>query len=102
VSTRTVDISTLIGSIPGVYGGRLLLLRSGFPMIYTANVRDFPSLHAPWMESGNAHAGIVVRYHQRTPTGPQVRGLLRKYAAFPDGASDRLEVLEDWLRVETP
>jgi hypothetical protein len=39
-----------------------------------------------------------VRYHQRTPIGQQVRALLRICDALPDGAADRLEVLEDWLR----
>jgi hypothetical protein len=41
VSTKTVDISALIGSIPGVYGGRLLLLRPGFPIIQL--VADYQS-----------------------------------------------------------
>lgn len=66
--------------------------------LYTANVRDFTRLHTSWLDSGRPHAGIIVRYHQRTPIGQQVRALLRICDALPDGAADRLEVLEDWLR----
>lgn len=69
--------------------------------IYTANVRDFAPLHARWIESGKSHAGIIVRYHQRTPIGQQLRGLMRICEQFPGGAADRLEVLEDWLPLGT-
>lgn len=68
--------------------------------IYTANVRDFAPLHMRWLQSERAHAGIIVRFHQRTPIGQQLRGLLRISEALPDGAANRLEVLEDWSRVD--
>jgi hypothetical protein len=61
-------------------------------------VRDFPPLHSSWIEAGKAHAGIIVRYHQQTPIGQQIRGLTLIYASLHDGAANRLEVLEDRLR----
>jgi len=70
--------------------------------IYTGNLHDFPTLHSAWIVSEKSHAGIILRYHQRTPTGQQLRGLLQICASLPDGAEDRLEVLEDWLRDAEP
>lgn len=65
MATKTVDISTLIGSIPGVYGGRPLLLRSGFPMIqlvadYQSGMRidDFKDAY-PHIDEESLYAGIA-------------------------------------------
>lgn len=65
MATKTVDISTLIGSIPGVYGGRLLLLRSSFPMIqlvadYQSGMRIDAFKEAyPHIDEESLYAGIA-------------------------------------------
>lgn len=65
MAAQTVDISTLIGSIPGVYGDRLILLRSGFPIIqlvadYQSGMRidDFKDAY-PHIDEESLYAGIA-------------------------------------------
>ena len=65
MATETIDIGTLIGSRPGVYGGRLLLLRSGFPIIqlvadYQSGMRidDFKDAY-PHIDEESLYAGIA-------------------------------------------
>ena len=65
MTAPTVDISTLIGSKPGVYGGRLLLLRSSFPIIqlvadYQSGMRieDFKEAY-PHIDEESLYAGIA-------------------------------------------
>jgi uncharacterized protein (DUF433 family) len=65
MASPLVDISTLIGSLQGVYGGRLLLLRSGFPMIqlvadYQSGMRiaEFKDAY-PHIDEESLYAGIA-------------------------------------------
>ena len=65
MTAPTVDIGTLIGAIPGVYGGRLLLLRSGFPIIqlvadYQSGMRiDEFKENYPHNDEESLYAGIA-------------------------------------------
>ena len=66
-------------------------------MLYTSNVRDFAALHAQWMAAGSAHAGIIVRFRQRMPSGQQVGAVVRlSDSSGGDSLDNRFEYLEQW------
>ncbi|MGH8430264.1 MAG: DUF433 domain-containing protein [Solimonas sp.] len=88
MATRTVDISTLIGSRPGVYGGRLLLLRSGFPMIqlvadYQSGMRvdDFKEAY-PHIDEESLYAGIAYYLANRQALDEELEEREREGEAF--------------------
>jgi uncharacterized protein (DUF433 family) len=66
-----VDISTLIQSIPGVYGGRPVLVRSGLPIIqlvadYRSGMRvdDFHEAY-PYVDDASLFAGLAYYFANR-------------------------------------
>jgi uncharacterized protein (DUF433 family) len=88
MATKTVDISTLIGSSPGVYGGRLLLLRSGFPLIqlvadYQSGMRvdDFKGAY-PHIDEGSLYAGIAYYLANREACDAELEEREREGEAF--------------------
>jgi len=68
-------------------------------VLYSFNIRDYSSLHAQWIASGQAHSGIILAPQQRYSTGEQLRRLLhllnRRSAAE---MLSRLEYLSTWGR----
>jgi uncharacterized protein (DUF433 family) len=93
MTTETVDISTLIGARPGVYGGRLLLLRSSFPMIqlvadYQSGMRidDFKEAY-PHIDEESLYAGIAYYLANRAALDAELEEREREGAAF----------YEEWL-----
>jgi len=64
-TAAVVDIGSLIESIPGVYGGRPRLARSGFPIIqlvadYQSGMRVADFLEAyPHIDEESVYAGIA-------------------------------------------
>ena len=62
--------------------------------IYTFNVSDFCRLHKEYLESGNAHAGIIVVPRQRYQIKQQIRLLLNLVkTSSAEGMRNRLVFL---------
>ena len=53
--------------------------------LFSSNVRDFVRIHYEWVESGRAHAGIVLLTEQRTPIGAQIRAVAHVQDRFSAG-----------------
>lgn len=49
--------------------------------VYTGNIADFCRLHAEWLGSGKAHAGLILVQQQQYSVGEQMRRVLKRMAA---------------------
>lgn len=66
-------------------------------VLYTSNARDFNVLHRAYIESGQTHAGIILRYGRRFSIGEQARRIIRIWEALSaEEMVNRVESLSHW------
>jgi len=67
-------------------------------VLYSANVRDFYSLHTQILTEGRFHSGIILNPNQSYSIGIQMRGILRLVTAkSAEDMQNQVEFISDYI-----